>query len=225
MPVRASFLLLFFAGGSAMNAFAGSITYSGIQNIVLQGIPGSNQTLDIELAGLASPTDIFELEITDFPSFSDPYGGANGVIPGLAEVALAFGTYPRADPLSFGTPYPSNPQFGSGSIVLYGFGFGPNDGDFYYPLESETSNLVGWAQLLIQNSNTSNESITVVDWAFTDVPGQTLAMGQVSSSVPEPATWLLTGSALAFGFLVHLSRGGCNLGLGWVPSRLPTFHS
>jgi hypothetical protein len=217
MPIRVSYLLLFLAGSSAINAFAGSITYSGIQNIVLQGVPGSNQTLDIKLAGLASPTDTFELVITDFPSFGDPYGGTNGVTPGVAEVALAFGAFPRADPLSFGSPYPSNPQFGSGSIILYGFGFGPGDGDFYYPLESESSILVGWIQLLIQNSNTSVESITVVDWAFTNVPGQTLAMGQVSSSVPEPATWLLAGSALAFGYLVRFSRGGCNQGMGWVP--------
>ncbi len=169
------------------------------------------------LQDLLPGTDTFELEITDLPGFGDPYGGTNGVFPGVAEVALAFGFFPRADPLSFGAPYPSNPQFGGGSINLYGFGFGPGDGDFYYPLESESSNLVGWAQLLIQNSNTSVESITLVDWAFTNVPGQTLAMGQVSSSVPEPATWLLAVSALAFGFLVRLSRGGYNLGMGWVP--------
>ncbi len=204
--LRSFFVFVFVAAGSVMTASA-DVTFSGIQNIVLQGVPNSDQALNIELKGIASSTDTLNLIIDDFPSFGDPFDGSNTVIPGTADVGLALGSAPLADPLQFGDPYPSNPQFGSGSILLYGFGFGPHDGDFYYPLESETSSLTGWIQLVIQNSNAANESITVVDWAVSDTPGVTLAMGEVGA-VPEPSSWLLTASAIALGFLARLRRRG-----------------
>jgi len=89
------------------------------------------------------------------------------------------------------------------SINLYGFGYPTIDGDFYYPLVSESSDLTGWIQLQFNNTNSSNESITVVDWAVTSDPNLQLAMGQVAVA-PEPASWLLTGSAAAAGLLSRL---------------------
>jgi hypothetical protein len=189
---------------STTSALADSITYSGVKNIVLNGVAGSNQTLNIQLLGIASPSDTVQLIISDFPGDGDPYGGVFEETPGISDVVPAFGTYPVADALHKGDPYPTKASGGSGSIILYGFDYPTLTGDFYYPLLSGTSNLTGWIQLLFTNTGSPNESITVVDWAVTTDPAP-LSMGEGQTTVtPEPASWLLMGSAAAAGLLARL---------------------
>jgi len=52
----------------------------------------------------------------------------------------------------------------------------------------------GWIQLDVQNTGLSSASITVVDWAYSNVVGQTISMGEV----PEP-------SSLAYALFLLLS--------------------
>jgi hypothetical protein len=189
---------------STTSALASTITYSGIQNIVLNGVPNTTQSYNILLLGSAAPTDTLRLQITDNPGFGNPYTASDLMLPGTSEVALLFGSYPTALALHLGDPYPTSPLYGSGSIIIYDVTYYPlKSSDAYYPLISETSNLSGWIHLLFNNTNSSNESITVVDWAVTTDPNLRLAMGQ-GAAAPEPASWLLTGSAAAAGLLSRL---------------------
>ena len=157
------------------------------------------QSVMIPLAGVSAGWDTLQLGI----SASGIGGGTNDIYAG-AEVALASatGSFPVITRLNYGDPYPSSPVFGSGSEVLWGFGFGLGDGDFYTASEFGTFGggpaLLGWVHLSVENSS-SIAKITVIDWAYSDVAGETVAMGQI----PEPATLLMVASALAIGFLLR----------------------
>jgi hypothetical protein len=192
---------------STTSALADSLTYSGIQDVVLNGVPGGNQSVDIRLLGVASPADTLRIIISDNPGFGDPYLGSILILPGTAEVGMIHGTgVPVAIPLQSGNPYPTSAlSIGSGSTILYGLDTTLGDGDYYYALGSDSSNLTGWIQLVFKNTNSSSESITAVDWAVTTDPDVQLAMGQGQVGVtPEPASWLLMGSAGAAGLLARL---------------------
>jgi len=106
--------------------------------------------------------------------------------------------FPRVTRFNYGDAYPSNPLFVSGSGILWGFGFGPADGDFYSAMMLGTFSTgpgyVGWMHMLVENSATFNPTITVIDWAYSNQVGESIFMGQTPA--PEPSSIVLFGSAL-----------------------------
>jgi len=188
-------LIVFFALASAGPA-RGNIIYSGLQNVVLQ-----NQNTTLDLAGSPGTWDNLQLSI------EGAAGGSNDIHAG-AEVALASSSssFPLVTRLGLGDPYPSSPLFGSGSEILWGFGTGPADGEFFAATKFATFGTgpayLGWIHFNVQNSATSNASLTVIDWAYSDVAGQTLAMG----AVPEPSYSLLIGLMLLLVILFRTAR-------------------
>jgi hypothetical protein len=177
-------LILGFA--QAANA---DVIYSGLQNISLQGIQPL-QTLSIHVTGGTQSWDQINLTIATLGLG----GGTNDIFAG-AEVALArdFGIIPRVARFNFGDPFPANPKFGSGSEILWGFGTGPADGDFYTAMALSTfgtgPNYFGWFHLRIVGSATATPMLTAVDWAYSDQEGQGIGMGE--QSVPEPSSFVL----------------------------------
>jgi Bacterial Ig-like domain (group 3) len=187
-----------------MPAF-GSITYSGPQTVSLQGVAGTNQAITINLAGDPGTWDTLNIGIY----LNGSGGGANNIFAG-AEVALASSSasFPVITRFQYGDPFPSNPIFGSGSEILWGFGTGPADGDFFAAVMFSTFGTgpaySGWIHLKVSNSSTSSPTITLIDWAYSDQP---IAMGQggkpttLSSSanpavLGQPVTLTATVSAL-----------------------------
>jgi len=191
-----SLLLVLCVGGTP--AFANTI-YSGLRNISLHGAPDTIVDFDLDLADDPGSWDTIRLDIATIGMG----GGANTVFDG-AEVALASssGSFPVITRLNNGDPFPSDPMFGSGSLILWGFGHGAADGDFFAAMEFGTFGgspmYFGWIHLSVSNSFTSSPIITVIDWAYSDQPGQTITMGQSTPTpVPEPSTMLLFGTGLA----------------------------
>jgi len=182
---------------------SGDLIYSGLQNILLQGVPNSVQTLTLDLASDAGTWDNLQLEISEIGLG----GGTNTIYPG-AEVALAStpGSFPLVTRFTLGDPFPSTPLFGSGGETLWGFGTGPADGSFYSATRFGNfgggPKYLGWVHLNVQNSSTDHAAITVIDWAYSDVVGQTVAIGET----PEPSTFALTGSVLLIGLLFGTVR-------------------
>jgi hypothetical protein len=154
-----------------------SIIYSGIQDIVIEG-----GTQTIELAGVNASWDTISLG-------SDIGGGGVNIVPG-DEVALAFNpaTFPDVARFNFGDPFPTGLVFGSGTEIISGPAPHPGDGDFFSAMLFGTfgggPEYPGWIQLDVQNTGLTDASITVVDWAYSDVVGQTISMGEV----PEPSS-------------------------------------
>jgi hypothetical protein len=179
------------------------VIYSGPENIVIQGAPNSVVSGAIILAGVPSPWDTLEFGI----STVGIGGGSNDVFAG-ANVALAStpGSFPVISRLNYGDLYPSNPAFASGSMILWGFGNGLGDGDFYSAIQFEDFGngpvYSGWVHLNLKDTATSSPRITVVDWAYSDVVGGPISMGQV----PEPATLFTVGLALTLIPLVRRSQ-------------------
>jgi len=192
-PGSVFFLFLtFLIWGSFTSAFA-DLIYSGPRNILLQGVPGTVQSLVLDLGGTPGDSDDLQLSIAEIGLGGGTADSASGH---WATLASSAGIFPVVSRYSNGDPYPSNPVFGSGSLILWGFGFGPADGNFFAATRfGNGPEYSGWIHLIIQESATSNASITVVDWAFSNVVGQTIQMGQVSQ-VPEPSSFALLGGAL-----------------------------
>jgi len=169
--------------GMTVTPVFGDIVYSGVQNMPLQGVAGTNQFWNIFLAGDPAAWDTLNLEIAQLASG----GGANNIFPG-AQVALAstLATFPVVTRFNSGDPFPSSPVFGSGSEILWGFGTAQTDGDFFAAMKLGTfgggPQFTGWIHLKVQNSSNSCAAITVVDWAYSDQVGQTIAMGQKPAS-------------------------------------------
>ncbi len=173
-PMRSNAFVLLIAIGSIMPASA-DIIYSGIQDIVIQ-----SGTQTIELAGVDASWDTISL-------VTGADGGGITIFPG-AEVALASSAtdFPDVTRFNFGDPFPSDPIYGSGGKIIYGPPPHPGDGDFYSAMLFGTFGggpmYSGWIQLDVQNTGSPAASITVVDWAYSNVVGQTISMGEV----PEP---------------------------------------
>ncbi len=182
----------------------GSAVYSGVQDLVLQGSPSSDVLLDIELAGVAASWDTIQFEID---AVSNSSTGANDVVAG-AGVALASTTdFPFVAELSLGDPFPSSPVYGSGGKPLWesGVSGGFTNGSGYAAMLFSTQGggpaYSGWIHLQLANSGSATASLTVIDWAYSDVPGQTVTIGQT----PEPSGLVLTSLGL-FGFWLCVSR-------------------
>ncbi len=187
------------------------VIYSGLQNIVLEGVPGTQQTLSVNVAGGSTSWDRMQLSV----SGTGQGGGTNDIGAG-AEVALASSAaiFPRITRFDYGEPFPVDPIFGSGSEILWGFGYGPADGSFYAAMMLGTfgtgPEYVGWIQLLVENSSTLSARITVIDWAYSNQVGEAIAMGQVA--VSEPSSLVLFGAGLlGMAASGRLRRGHCKL--------------
>jgi len=195
------------AVASLTPAFGGTI-YSGPQDLVLQGVPDTTQSLTIYLAGVAASWDTLQLSIS---SNSIASLGTNDIYSsaGVAFATTA-STTPVATEFNFGDPYPSNPVFASGSEILWGNGAagGFTDGIGYAALGFGTQGggpaLSGWIQLSVQNSDLPTATLTVIDWAYSDVVGQNISM---EPEVPEPSTLLLLALSLIAGIALRFGRG------------------
>jgi hypothetical protein len=172
--MRSKAIVLLLATGLAVPGSA-DIIYSGIQDIVIQG-----GTQTIELAGVNASWDTISLG-------SSVLGGGDNIIPS-AEVALASDAadFPDVTRFNFGDPFPTSPIFGSGTEIISGPPPYPGDGDFYSAMLFGTFKggpmYTGWIQLDVQNTGSPDASITAIDWAYSDVVGQPISMGEV----PEP---------------------------------------
>jgi hypothetical protein len=177
-----------FGIAATMTPAFGSIIYSGPENLVLQGVPGTIQSLTIHLAGDPGSWDTLQLTIAG--------ADTNDIFPG-AGVALASpaATFPAVTEFADGDPYPSNPVFGSGSEFLWSpfITGGFTDGSIYAADLLGTQGggpaYSGWIRLDIQNVALPTATITVLDWAYSKVVGQTISIGQVA---PEPSTLSLS---------------------------------
>jgi len=186
--VAACCLVLFFLLGCASPAHA-DIIYSGLKNISLQGTKPL-QTLSINVAGGAGSWDRLTLWMSTIG-----LGGGSNAIVATSEVALGstWAIFPRVARYNFGDPFPSDVMYGSGSEILWGHGFGPADGDFYTPMFLGSfgggPKYVGWIHLQVVDSDTAMPTLTVVDWAYSDVLWRRIAMGQAGPTpAPEPSS-------------------------------------
>jgi len=197
----------------SLNSVFPAIIYSGPQNLSLEGILNTSQALFIDLAGDTAGTwDNLKLSIA-----SGSFGsvGSNDVIPS-AEVALAstFISFPLVQKLDFGDPYPSNPIFGSGSKILWQFNPGASldIGEFkdvtgYAAVQFGTfggPQYLGWLQLSVENYSSLGDplsKLTVIDWAYSDVIGERIAIGQIA----EPSTFSLFFLGLFIFVIYNLS--------------------
>jgi hypothetical protein len=168
-------IVLTIAFGLTASASA-DVIYSGTQDIVIQG------TIEtIELAGVNASWDNISLG-------GDVFGG-NNIIPN-AGVALAYSAGPFAATirLNFGDPFPSGAIFPSGTEIISGSPPYAGDGDFYAAMLFGTFGggpmYSVWIQLDMQNNGTPAANLTVVDWAYSNVVGETISMG----AVPEPSS-------------------------------------
>jgi hypothetical protein len=190
----------------ALSSF-GTTIFSGPQNLALQGVPNTLQTLVIPLAGVVASWDTLKLSIAATANSSL---GGNDVIPS-AGVALSSttGTFPAITDYNFGDPFPSSPFVGSGTEILWGNGVGVwGDGSGYAAMVFGTQGggptYWGWLHLNIQNSALPTATLTVLDWSYSDVVGQAPVMGQV----PEPSSVGMTAFGLLGTGLVFLTRRG-----------------
>jgi hypothetical protein len=216
-------LVVFWIGISATPAF-GNITYSGPQNISLQGVPDTTQVLTIHLAGDSGSWDALNLSVsTTLDAGGGGGGGANNIFAG-AEVAMtsSSGGFPLITRFNYGDPYPASPLFGSGSEILWGFGTGPADGDFFAAVVFGTFGTgpayLGWVHLSVSNSATSSPTVTVIDWAYSDQP---IAMGQGAPSTARIHIGLANSDdvGIRFDLRAEVYRNGAELlGFGELSS-------
>ncbi len=192
--------VVLFAVSSTAATVYGNVIYSGPQDILLQGVPDTFQRITIHLAGDAGTWDLLDLGIA-----GTSLGGGTNTIYSGAEVALAAnsGLIMR---LNLGDPFPAGPVFGSGGEILWGFGTGPRDGDFFAAALFGTFGtgpaFSGWVHLNVQGSSTNTASLRVVDWAYSDRVGETIAMGQV----PEPSTFSFLALSFVAGALFRIVK-------------------
>jgi hypothetical protein len=207
------FLLLITAVTLSLPIASASIIYSGIRDITLAGQADSNQSLTINIEGKnGDVSDDLTLAIflSGTASIGSNFAGAaSGVV-----LAASGQVFPSVINLGLSDPFPVNAIFGSGSFLLWDFQ-NPGTADSIdvgqfkdttgYAAMLINSNqdvsqqTYGWVQLAADNSKSLSSpfpTITVIDWAYSDTPGELLLMGQ-KSSVPEGGASVVGLIALA----------------------------
>jgi len=203
---RSIFSLVTFIGVNVVSvgSVSPAIIYSGPQNLSVQGVLNATQILSIDLAGDIGSSDNLQLSIT---SVSLGSVGANDVVPG-AEVALlsAPSDFPLVERLDFGDPFPSSFIVGSGSKILWqssppgGLDIGEfKDVTGYAAMVFGTfgggPQYSGWIHLSVEGYSLLMDplaKLTVIDWAYSDVVGERISMGQIIElPVPVPSTFSL----------------------------------
>ena len=179
-------------------AFAGMI-YSGIQNLALQGTsnPFVAQSLTIAIAG-DSAGSWDQLKLSVFPEGPGGSGGSNDVAPGSwVELSSYVGadpsnpSYPYVQKLAFGDPIPTNGFQWSGSILLWLYDTARVEpsgiidaGDFKdgtgYAAMMLSGGYYGWIHLGVSGYQSATPTLTVIDWAYSDVAGETFSIGDSS---------------------------------------------
>lgn len=191
-----------------MQITGATIIYSGESNISLAGQPDSVQRLVIDIAGKTGDiSDDLTLSIlmNAGGTLGENFAGAS------SGVALASSpeSFPFVSALGFSDPFPTSAIFGSGSLLLWQFGSNLDEGFFKnttgYAAMLINSNqdisqqLFGWVQLSVSNYNSLSSpfpTIKVVDWAYSNTPGELISIGQ-RSSVPEGGPSVLGLIAIA----------------------------
>ena len=221
LTVCVAFILL------AMSAYQshGQIVYSGIRNIVIQN-PGPDDYISrsIDLADNSSQS-WDNLNFGLFRTSTATFGGHTSWSG--EPCALAYETsFPYIERYAYGVTPTS--RFGSGTMFLWNYhhstpatdkGFFRNTSGYAYLLlgDFDGPKYYGWVHLNVSDYNLTSgngPTITLIDWAFDQTPGNKLFMGEI----PEPASLSLT----ALGGLAFLrskwGRSG-RFGAGPVPLR------
>ncbi len=196
--------------------------YSGPKNLVLQGVPGTTQSLLINLAGDPASWDTLQLSITSSASASsasNPLGSAAGVaLAGSATNA------PAALAFSFGDSLPGNAIWVGSTLWGNGITGGFSDGDAYATFLTGAQlggpYYEGWIHFKIQNSALPTATLTVVDWDYLLYPVLPYTIGEIPAS-GVPAGDVITQSPAA-GTLVPVGSGvTITVSEGPVPAVVP----
>jgi hypothetical protein len=219
MKIYKCLLLIAGAFASMIQITGATIIYSGEQNISLTGQPDSTQKLVIDIAGETNDiSDDLTLSIS-LVAFNSVGANEAGAFSGVA-LGSSAGSFPLISPLSVSDPFPTNAIFGSGSLLLWQFGTTQDIGLFrnttgYAAMlinlnQDPSQYLQGWVQLSTSNYSSLAApfpAIKVVDWAFSDTPGESILIGQ-RSNVPEGGPSVLGFIAIAG--LLWLGRTSLN---------------
>lgn len=212
---------------SAQQAYTNLGYYSGPQNLVLQGVPGTTQNLIVNIAGFPAGWDCLQLTISSTGTASV---GSNP-ISSAAGFALAGNVpnYSQALSLNLGDPYPANPAYVNNPVFLWGNGTPGvfTDGEQYAAMlsgtESDGPYYVGWIHFKLQNSALPTATLTVIDWAY-DIGSYSLSMGQIPVR-DVPAGNIISESPAAGTVVAAGSGVNLNVSEGPLPVTLPNVLS
>jgi beta-lactam-binding protein with PASTA domain len=197
--------------------------YSGPQNLVLQGVPGTTKNLIVNIAGFPAGWDCLQLTISSTGTSSvgsNPISSAAGFA-----LAGSLANYSQALSLNLGDPFP-NGAWVANPVILWGNGItgGFSDGEVYAAMQSGTESqgpyYAGWIHFKLQNSALPTATLTVIDWAY-DIGAYPLSMGQIPVR-DVPAGTIISespaaGTVVAAGSGVNLNVSGGPLPVG-VPN-------
>jgi hypothetical protein len=190
----------FLASSVFPNPLLGTVVYSGIQNLTLQGTGNGTQASTIVIAG--DPVGTWDqLRLSVFPQGPGGSAASNDVIGGSWDVILASywganangAPYPFVKRLRYGDPSPEFPFTGSGSSLLWIYDPGRLSGVFDageftdgsgYAAMKLSGGYLGWIQLRVSGYRSSTPTLTIVDWAYSNVIGEIISMGQ-GGPVPD----------------------------------------
>jgi beta-lactam-binding protein with PASTA domain len=206
---------------SATQAYTNLGYYSGPQNMVLQGVPGTTQNLIINIAGFPAGWDCLQLTISSTGTASV---GSNP-ISSTAGFAVGGSTpnYSEALSLNLGDPYAG--AYVANPVILWGNGItgGFSDGEAYAPIlsgtESQGPYYAGWIHFKLQNSALPTATLTVIDWAY-GVGNYPLPMGQLP--VRDVPTGNIVSESPTGGTVVAAGSGvNLNVSEGPLPEGVP----
>lgn len=193
-----------FASVGLPNPALANTVYSGTQNLVLQGTASATQSLTIAIAGDAVGS-WDQLKLSVFPEGPDGSGGAYDAVLGSWVTLAAFPgadpsnpLYPYVQNLEFGDPIPTTGFNWSGSPLFWLYDTGRvsppgiiDAGEFKdgtgYAAMVLVGGYYGWIHLSVSGYQSATPTLTVIDWAYSNVAGESLSIGQGDPTpAPEP---------------------------------------
>jgi hypothetical protein len=229
--MKANYLLLLLITTMTLSQQLANATliYSGIRDITLTAQPNSNRSLTIDIAGKnGDSSDDLTLAIflSATASIGSNFAGASSGVVLASSVPVVLN-------LGLADPFPVNAVFGSGSFSLWNF---QNPGTTDQLDLGEFKDTTGYAAMLINSNRDASQqtlgwvqlatdhtkglaapypTIRVIDWAYSDTPGELISMGQRPTSVPDAGSSaagliVLTGICLLGRKRFHFQKTSCS---------------